>query len=197
LAFALDMASRIATIRGAEICLCFLAAELQECGTPYGFGLRASVVPADKLLMVSARREQHLLWTLEEALASQAFAAVIGVLGATERLYGFAASRRLKLRAVETGTPLYLLRHHSQGGATAAQGRWRIAPTPSHAAGTHAGFELPGSSRLRLTLEKFGGLPPQQWEMEYDVARGFRMATVFPDRVDRAADGGRRQAVRA
>ena len=66
---------------------------------PYGLGLRGSALPADKLLMVSARKEQHLLWTLKEALASKAFAAVIGALGAKERLYGFAASRRLKLRA--------------------------------------------------------------------------------------------------
>jgi protein ImuA len=176
------------------ICFCSLATDAQEHGAPYGHGLGGFGLSPDKLLMVTAAKEKHLLWALEEALISNAFAVVIGALGATERLYGFSESRRLKLRAVERDTPLYLLRHHSRGGATAAHGRWRIAPVPSRAAGSHAGFELPGAPRLRLTLEKLGGLSPQQWEMEYG-ARGFRMAAVLPDRVDRAADERWSQAI--
>jgi protein ImuA len=188
LAFAASIAARTATETGKSACLCLIDRNAQETGMPYGYGLEDFGLPPDKLLMVSAGKEKHLLWTLEEALASKAFGAVIGMLGGMERLYGFPESRRLKLRAVETGTPLYLIRHHSRGGGTAAHGRWRIATTPSRAEETHGGFKLPGAPRLRLTLEKMGGLPPQEWEMEYDGARGFRMAAVLPDRADRAAD---------
>jgi protein ImuA len=187
LGFAVSLAADTTRETGRTICLCSLAADAQEHGALYGHGLGGFGLSPDKLLMVTAAKEKHLLWALEEALISNAFAVVIGTLGPAERLYGFPASRRLKLRTVESGTPLYLLRHHSRGGATAAHGRWRIAPAPSRGAGIHAGFELPGAPRLRLTLEKLGGFPPQQWEMEYG-ARDFRMATVLPDRADRAAD---------
>jgi protein ImuA len=193
LALAVSLAAPVARETGRMICVCSLASDAQEHGVLYGHGLSGFGLPPNKLLLVSAGKEKHLLWALEEALISNAFAAVIAVLGARERLYGFPESRRLKLRNVESGTPLYLLRHHSHGGATAAHGRWRIAPIPSRSAGTHAGFELLGTPRLRLTLEKLGGLPPQQWEMEYGT-RGFRMAAVLPDRADRA-DERWRQAV--
>jgi protein ImuA len=195
LAFAISGIAGARARDDQRLCVCSLAADAQEYGTLYGHGVGGIGFPPDRLLMVSAEKEKHLLWTLEEALASRAFGAVIGVLGATERLYGFPESRRLKLRAVETGTPLYLLRHHSRGGATAAHGRWRVAAAPSRAGGMHGGVELLGPPRLRLTLEKLNGLPPQQWEMDYDVTRGFRMAAVLPDRVDRAADERRRQAL--
>lgn len=195
LAFAISAVARAAARADRGLCFCSFAADAQEDGAPYGYGLGDLGVAPGKLLMVCADKEKHLLWTLEEALASKAFGAVIGALGSSERLYGFPESRRLKLRVMESETPLYLLRHDSRGGATAAHGRWRIAPAPSQGDGRHGLFTLPGPTRLRLTLEKLGGLPPQQWEMEYDGTRGFRMAALLPDPADRAADAGRRQAV--
>ena len=96
---------------GRSLCFCGPAGDAQEHGELYGHGLAALGIAPERMLMVAAAKEKDLLWTLEEAVASGAFGAVVGGLGARERLYGFAASRRLKLRAAATGTPLFLLRH--------------------------------------------------------------------------------------
>jgi protein ImuA len=176
LALAFSMASQAAGGRGGSLCFCGLASETQERGALYGHGFGALGLEAGRLIMITAPKEQDLLWTLEEAIASGAFGAVIGALGARERLYAFAASRRLKLRASANETPLFLLRHRSNGGATAAQGRWRVSSMPSRPEGGHG---LLGRPRLRLRLERMAGYRPRNWEMEFDAARGFHMAPLL------------------
>jgi protein ImuA len=161
LAFALSLVARTPK----SLCFCSMGGEAQERGELYGHGLAALGIQPERMLMITAAKEKDLLWTLEEAVASSAFGAVIGSLAPRERLYGFSASRRLKLRAAASRTPLFLLRHRSNGGATAAQGRWRVSALPSRSEGEHAGYALLGAPRLRLTLERMGGLPPQSWEM--------------------------------
>lgn len=113
LAFALSFAARTPK----NLCFCSAGGEAQERGDLYGHGLAALGIQPERMLMITAAKEKDLLWTLEEAVASVAFGAVVGSLGSTERLYGFAASRRLKLRAAASRTPLFLLRHRSNGGA--------------------------------------------------------------------------------
>ena len=193
LAFAFSLVARGTGASGGSLCFCGSAGEAQERGELYGHGLAGIGIEPERMLMVAAAREKDLLWTLEEAVASGAFGAVVGSLGARERLYGFSASRRLKLRAATTGTRLFLLRHRSNGGATAAHGRWRLAALPSRSEGEHAGYHLLGPPRLRLTLERMGGLPPQSWEMGFDGTGDFHMAALLEDRPARKA-GRRAQA---
>jgi protein ImuA len=192
LAFALSLAARTSGNAPNGLCFCGAAGDMQECGELYGHGLAGLGIGPERMLMVAAAKEKDLLWTLEEAVASGAFGAVIGSLGAKERLYGFSASRRLKLRAAASQTPLFLLRHRSGGGATAAHGRWTISALPSQSEGD-AGYALLGPPRLRLTLERMGGSPPQGWEMGFDGTGDFDMAALLEDRPARKA-GGRRQA---
>lgn len=177
-----------------SLCYCSLAGEAQERGALYGHGLAGLGIEPHRLLMVTAAREKDLLWTLEEAAASGAFGAIIGALGARERVYGFAESRRLKLRAAARDTPLFLIRHWSAGGSTAANGRWRVSARPSRSEGRHADSQLLGPARLQLRLERMGSFPPQHWEMEFDAARGFHMAPLLEDGPDRGAGKGRHQA---
>jgi protein ImuA len=193
LAFAFSLAARGSGESGKGVCFCGTAGDAQERGELYGHGLAGLGIEPERLLMIAAAKEKDLLWTLEEALASDAFGAVVGSLGPRERLYGFAASRRLKLRAAASRTPLFLLRHRSNGGATAAQGRWTLSALPSRSEGQHAGFALLGPPRLRLTLERMGGLPPQSWEIGFDGTGDFHMAALLEDRPARKA-GRRRQA---
>jgi protein ImuA len=171
--------------------LCFRSAggEAQERGDLYGHGLAALGILPERMLMITATKEKDLLWTLEEAVASGAFGAVVGSLGPMERLYGFPASRRLKLRASATQTRLFLLRHRSNGGATAAQGRWTVSALPNRSEGEHAGYALLGAPRLRLTLERMGGLPPQSWEIGFDG-----MAALLEDRPSRKTERPRQAA---
>jgi protein ImuA len=193
LAFAFSMVAGAAGQRGESLCFCSQAGDAQEHGELYGHGLAALGIEPERLLMVTAAKEKDLLWTLEEAVASGAFGAVVGSLDNRERFYGFGASRRLKLRAAATGTRLFILRHRLNGGATAAQGRWRISALPSRSEGQHAGYHMLGPPRLRLTLERMGGLPPQSWEMELDGTGNFHMAALLEDRPARKA-GRRHQA---
>jgi protein ImuA len=179
---------------GKTLCYCTLTGETQERGALYGAGLAGLGIDPARLLMVTAAKEKDLLWTLEEAAASGAFGAIIGALGRKETLYGFAESRRLKLRAAAKGTPLYLIRHWSAGGSTAAQGRWRVSTRPSRSDGRHGKDQLLGPARLELRLERLGGFPPQQWEMEFDATRGFHLAPLMEDGPDRGAGKGRHQA---
>jgi protein ImuA len=193
-AFTFFMGAQALGEAGKTLCFCGPGGQAQEFGQLYGHGLAGLGIEPDRMLMVAASSEKDLLWTLEEAVSSGAFGAVIGSLGAKERLYGFPASRRLKLRAAASQTPLFLLRHRLSGGATAAHGRWRVASMPSRSEGEHAGYQLLGPSRFRLILERMGGLRPQEWEMEIDAARDFDMAALLENRPSRKARRGWHQA---
>ncbi len=194
LALAFSMAAKAMAGGSKNLCYCALASEAQERGGLYGYGLPALGIEPDRVLMITAGKEKDLLWTLEEAIASGAFGAVIGMSGPKERLYGFASSRRLKLRSAASGTPFFLMRHWQSEGTTAAQGRWRISARPSRSEGEHGGYRLLGPPRLQLRLERMGGLPPREWEMEFDATRGFHMAPLLADGPARSAVKGRRDA---
>jgi protein ImuA len=177
-----------------NLCVCMLASEAQERGQLYGHGLAGLGIGAERTIMVTAAKEEDLLWTLEEALTSGAFGAVVGALGKEERLYAFPQSRRLGLRSAETATPLLLLRHWQSVGATAANGRWRVTALPSPSPGKHGDFSFPGPSRLQLRLERMGSLPPQSWEIEFDATRHLHMAPLLEHGPAGAQKGRRRSA---
>ena len=194
LAFAVSMAAKAPGGMGKSLCFCRLANDVQERGELYGHGLAHLGIAPGRLLMVTAAKEKDLLWTLEEAVSSSAFGAVIGALGSHERLYAFAESRRLKLRAAAGKMPLFLLRHRQNGGATAAHGRWRVSALPSRPQADHAGCRLLGPPRLQLQLERMASVLPQRWEMEFDAARGFHLAPFLENGPTRAAGRRRRRA---
>ena len=153
-----------------------------EHGALYGVGLdRLGLDPARICLLV-APSEKALLWAAEEAASCPALAASVIALGAREKLYGFTASRRLKLRQEKSGVPIFIIRSRS-GEATAATARWRVAFAPSE------GLCAPGSSlsllglpRFRVCLERYAGLPPLHWEIELDEAHALRVAAPVSDR---------------
>jgi protein ImuA len=182
---ALALAFSLAGQTGKSLCFCSKRNEDQEFGRLYGYGLAALGMAPERVTMVTASNEKDLLWVLEEAVTSNAFGAVIGVLSPKERLYGFATSRRLKLRVTAKAKPLFLIRHCSARGATAAHGRWRVTILPSQPENAGADIPLLGAPRLRLDLERMGGLPPQHWEMECDVTCGFRLAALLEDGASR------------
>ena len=156
-----------------------LKAGLQEFGGLYGHGLAAFGFDAARIITVTAASEKDLLWAAEEIAQSQAARAVIAALEPQEKLYGFPASLRLKLRAGKT--PVFLLRHWRQGGATAAHSRWRIARCPSALEAAAPGFALPGPPRLTARLERGQGLPLSLWEMEHHAPDGFGLAALLAD----------------
>jgi protein ImuA len=159
-----------------------LAAEGRERGALYGAGLdRLGLDPA-RICLLLAPSEKALLWAAEEAASCPALAATVIVLGAREKLYGFAESRRLKLRQEKSGVPLFIVRSQPRQ-TSAATARWRVAFAPSQGMRI-SGSPLPllGLPRFRVCLERYAGLPPHRWEIECDEAHALRVAAPVSNR---------------
>jgi protein ImuA len=188
---ALTAAGEAASRSGGPLFLILAASEAKERGLPYGLGSVPFGINPDDAVIVIASTEKALLWAAGEAAACTGMGAVILALGARSKLYGFAASRRLKLRQETAGAPLYVLRPAGQQReATAVTGRWRVSALPS----ASPGGALLGPPRIRLGLEHHASLPPQQWEMEFDAPHGLRLAAALSDRPDREEHGRSRSA---
>ena len=174
LGFALSAAGCAARECGKPVFILKLKNNLQELGRLYGFGLAAFGLDPENVIVVSVAREKELLWAAEEIVSSSAAGAIIAELGAKEGLYSFSASRRLKLRTETSKAPIFVLRHWSQGGPTAAHARWRIARRPSGVEIKTPGSALLGASRLSAMVERSQILPPSTvWEMESHASHGF------------------------
>jgi protein ImuA len=153
-----------------------LASDRQERGQPYGHGVHQLGIDPDRILLLEAPSEKELLWAVEEAANCDALGGIIVALGRREKLYGFAASRRLKLRQERHGVPLFIIRAMT-GESTAATARWHVASAPS--AGTDAaGAPMPllGLPGFRVVLERYAGWPAQEWLLELDETHALRVA---------------------
>lgn len=120
-------------------------------------GVNAWINPA-RLLFVSPKRSEDILWTLEEVLRSGAVALVVADM---QDLPGLTQIRRMQL-AAETGSqngptrPTGLLLTPGQGGAPGVETRWSMAPRHRH------GQDIWQLKRLRARTE-----PQKSW----DIAR--------------------------
>lgn len=93
-------------------------------------GLMAFGLDPARIIKLTVTSEKDLLWVLEEAITSGTVGAAVGVLW-SERLYDFTASKRLRLRASEAGTPVFMVRSHRANGATAADMRFSVTSQAS------------------------------------------------------------------
>jgi protein ImuA len=155
-----------------------LASDRQERGQLYSHGVHQLGLDPNRMLLLEARSEKELLWAAEEAANCDALGGIIVALGRREKLYGFAASRRLKLRQEVSGVPLTLVRAMT-GEPTAATARWRVVYAPS--AGTNAaGAPMPllGLPRFRVVLEHYAGWPAQGWTLELDETYGLHVVAL-------------------
>src|SRR5260370_23562916 len=100
----------------------------------YGPGLLAHGLDPARLVLVAARRDDDILWAVEEGLRAPGLAVVVGEVGRLPMVAG----RRLQLAAERSGVTALLLRRWRSGGEAAAERirpsaaltRWRIAPLP-------------------------------------------------------------------
>ncbi|MCW5720001.1 MAG: hypothetical protein KIS86_02555 [Devosia sp.] len=151
LGFALMQARALLAGKRSAVLHLHLAPEGQALGLPYGPGLEGLIDPT-RLVLVQARNAADLLWAAEEALSCQAVAAVIADMAARPKLLDFTATRRLSLRAGESGASLFFLHYGSWRQASAAQMRWRL--TPERSAAQPYDDQAPGAPRWRLRLER-------------------------------------------
>ncbi len=113
---------------------------------PYAPALAAWFDPA-RLLMVTARRDEDLLWAMEEGLRCPGIAAVLGETRAADPTAG----RRLSLAAEKSGIPALLLRAQPAPPQSVCATRWRVASAPSP---ERPGLDAMGAARWRVELRR-------------------------------------------
>jgi protein ImuA len=155
-------------------------------------------VPPGRLLLVRARRDDQVLWALEEGLRAPAgvLSAVVGEVGEADGT----ALRRLQLAAERAGRPCFLLRRRLYAGRAApprstsrstlgaALTHWRVGAVPSSQRGVRRELAtgstgLPGRPRWRVDLLRCRGAAPGTFTVEWDDAAGdFALAAPVRDR---------------
>jgi len=139
----------------------------------YGPGLAAHGLDPARLVLVTARRDDEILWAVEEGLRTPGLAAVVGEIGRLPMVAG----RRLQLAAERSGVTALLLRRWRSGDEAAAERtrpsaaltRWRIAALPSVDIMNEPGI---GRPRWRIELLRVRGGVPAAWDMEVADATG-------------------------
>jgi protein ImuA len=166
LGFVLGQARTLLTPRRMAMLYLQLDTDAQFFGLPYGPGLLSFGFDPAQMVIVRTSDMRELLWVAEESLACRAVAGIVADIGGAPELLDFTVSRRLSLRAVESGTSLFLLRYGQQRPASAAHLRWHLMP---HRSGRRPFDDrAPGAARWDLKLEKGNaGQRNSEWILEW------------------------------
>jgi protein ImuA len=183
-AFAAFILGRLAA-EGGRVLWCLAAADL------YGPGLAAVGLDPARLFLVEARRDDRVLWAMEEGLRTPGITAVAGEVGRLDLL----GSRRLQLAAERSGTAAFALRRWKSGEVAArwrglpnaAATRWRIGTLPSRMRAEEPGI---GRPHWRVELVRCRGGMPACWEVEVEDGAGLvSVAQRVADRPPAKEDG--------
>ncbi|MFK8032731.1 MAG: ImuA family protein [Hyphomicrobiales bacterium] len=131
-----------------------------------------------RLVLVQPLTFMQALWAADEAAKCTDLAAIVLHIEGHPKALDMTATRRLSLRASESGTTSLILRQSGEEEATAAATRWCIAPHPSHAfrskpvgaAGQDVGFSAV-FSHLERNRQGATSSAPLIWNHQI---RGFR-----------------------
>jgi protein ImuA len=187
LGFCLGASRGLVSVERPALLYLQLTAETAETGLPYGPGLASFGIDPAAVVLIRTATIIELLWAAEEGLACRAVAAVIADIGTDPKALDFTASRRLGMRAQESGGTMLMLRYGEGRAASAARLRWRVDPDSS--APAEFDDKAPGDSRWRLTLEKglWRGKPNKEWLLGW-TKDGFDILDIpDADRAPRAA----------
>jgi len=142
----------------------------------YGPGLLAHGLDPARLVLVEARRDEEILWAVEEGLRTGVTAGLAAVVGEIGQL-PMVAGRRLQLAAERSGVIALILRRWRNAAEAAAERdrpsaaltRWRVAALPSADRAGELGI---GRSRWRVELRRARGGVPGIWDVEVADATG-------------------------
>lgn len=135
----------------------------------YAPGLAAFGLDPARLILAEARDTDTIAWILEEAAASGAPAAAVGMVSPGARGLGDTALRRLQLAAERGGVAVLLVRaeHGVADTRTQARGpvttRWRVAPLAVPQADPGAALAAPV---WQLDLVRCRGGRPARWTVQ-------------------------------
>jgi len=139
----------------------------------YGPGLLAHGLDPARLVLITAPRDEDILWAVEEGLRTPGLAAVVGEIGRLPMVAG----RRLQLAAERSGVTAFLLRRWRNGEEamaererpSAAVTRWRVRALPAQEGDDPRLRQLIGRPRWRVELLRCRGGVPAQWVVESRV----------------------------
>ena len=147
----------------------------------YGPGLMTHGLDPARLVLVTAPRDDEILWALEEGLRAglaSGLAAVVGELGRLPMVAG----RRLQLAAERSGVTALVLKRWRNAAEAAAERerpsaaltRWRVSALPSAGIAGEPGANEPGLGRprWRVALLRVRGGVPGAWDVEVADATG-------------------------
>ncbi|MEH6726011.1 MAG: hypothetical protein V7703_07605 [Hyphomicrobiales bacterium] len=139
--FALTLLSRMNTHAHKPVLwICAPFADTSNM-TLFPQGLANLGVDPDRLVIVTPLSVKHALWAADEAAKCTDLAAVILHIEGHPGALDMTATRRLNLRASESGTSVVILRQSSKEEANAAITRWHIAPRLSFQSQLHDGLK--------------------------------------------------------
>ncbi len=157
-----------------KVVLVLPAHGLGPYGRLHGHGLRALGLDPSRLILIETTRRKDTLWAIEEALRSDAPAAIAGIVDQLD----LKTSQRLQLTATDAGLPLFLLRPAQNLESSAASTRWRVGTAEA----ARDRFGLITRPRWHLQLERARNGRPGEWVVEYDhVAHRFSLAAALAD----------------
>jgi protein ImuA len=164
--FAAAILSRLGKTDSRPILIIADGNALHETGHPYAPGLEAYGLDPRRLVVVRTRKPADTLWVFEEAIRCGGLLAVLAEITGTPRQLDLTASRRLALRAGESGVMGLLLRHAGDAEPGAAETRWHV--TPSRAATLQDFPSGIGRPAWRLALERNRHGPTGLFDLEWN-----------------------------
>ncbi|WP_277884134.1 ImuA family protein [Paroceanicella profunda] len=159
-AFALRLLVRLP--RPGPLLWCQTDFALREYGAPGIAAFRGAGLAPERVVFVSLRKPAEMSFVLEEALGVPALAAVVG----EGPPLSFTATRRLALRAEESGVPCLFLGLGAEQGPSVAATRWRLGPAPGlpHPDDPAA----PGQPGWSVALERARAGRPGSWKVTWN-----------------------------
>ncbi|KIT17243.1 hypothetical protein [Jannaschia aquimarina] len=163
----------------------------REAGRPQARTLRR--LYGRDVILVRPARVPDLLMAMEMALSCPALSGVLGEVWGDPPRLDFTATKRLALRAEQSGVPCWLIRRGADPALSAARARWRVTSLPS--APPDWDTQSPGAPRWRAELFRSRADRPGLWVAGHDGPQDrLRFAAVAGDgaMVDPAGAQGRR-----
>ena len=137
-------------------------------------GLRRAFRIEAPILHVRANHPRDALRAMEEGASCAALGAVVGEVDGASPALDLTATKRLVLRARESGVAVWLIRGGAEAGLSAARTRWRLAAEPSEAHPHDP--DAPGAAVWTAELFRAAGRAPGVWslvhEPGHDIGRG-------------------------
>lgn len=112
--------------------------------------LKSFGLEPDRFIFIDLKKENDVLWVMDEALKCSAIAAVVGEMHEID----FKNSRRLQLAVEQTQVTGFILRHNYRSqNTTACVSRWKIVSLPSDPISTNSEDNLPGIGFPKWSVE--------------------------------------------